>query len=115
MMIKPGEQIHGSGGQRLRVLDVMPFDEEDDSPFVGLLQVTAAWRGDVLPRLMNTRRGPLKCLHRTAKPCICRALHVLHVLQLVPAYAPGRNRTCDLALRRRALYPLSYWRGDDPV
>src|SRR5215204_6441541 len=26
--------------------------------------------------------------------------------------APGRNRTCDLALRRRALYPLSYWRGD---
>src|SRR5881275_2679784 len=24
--------------------------------------------------------------------------------------APGRNRTCDLALRRRALYPLSYWR-----
>ena len=32
-----------------------------------------------------------------------------------PAYgagsAPGRNRTCDLALRRRALYPLSYRRG----
>ena len=26
-------------------------------------------------------------------------------------YAPGRNRTCDLALRRRALYPLSYRRG----
>ena len=28
--------------------------------------------------------------------------------------APGRNRTCDLALRRRALYPLSYrrWRGN---
>jgi hypothetical protein len=25
--------------------------------------------------------------------------------------APGRNRTCDLALRRRALYPLSYGRG----
>jgi hypothetical protein len=24
--------------------------------------------------------------------------------------APGRNRTCDLALRRRALYPLSYRR-----
>ena len=28
-----------------------------------------------------------------------------------PESAPGRNRTCDLALRRRALYPLSYWRG----
>src|SRR6266568_9194580 len=26
------------------------------------------------------------------------------------ADAPGRNRTCDLALRRRALYPLSYRR-----
>jgi hypothetical protein len=22
---------------------------------------------------------------------------------------PGRNRTCDLPLRRRLLYPLSYW------
>src|SRR3954470_12738333 len=29
--------------------------------------------------------------------------------------APGRNRTCDLALRRRALYPLSYWRGEAQV
>ena len=26
-------------------------------------------------------------------------------------YAPGRNRTYDLALRRRTLYPLSYGRG----
>ncbi len=26
--------------------------------------------------------------------------------------APGRNRTCDLALRRHSLYPLSY-RGKD--
>src|SRR5207302_4836517 len=26
--------------------------------------------------------------------------------------APGRNRTCDLALRRRTLYPLSYRRRD---
>jgi hypothetical protein len=43
MMIKPGEEIHGNGGQRLRVLDVVPFDEEDESPFVGLLQVEAAW------------------------------------------------------------------------
>jgi hypothetical protein len=28
-------------GRRLRVLDVVPFDEEDGSPFVGLLQVEA--------------------------------------------------------------------------
>ena len=27
------------------------------------------------------------------------------------SHAPGRNRTCDLALRRRALYPLSYRRS----
>jgi hypothetical protein len=40
-MIKPGEEIHGNGGQRLRVLAVVPF-EEDESPFVGLLQVEAA-------------------------------------------------------------------------
>src|SRR4051812_35536207 len=29
-----------------------------------------------------------------------------------PFSAPGRNRTCDLSLRRRALYPLSYGRGE---
>jgi hypothetical protein len=28
--------------------------------------------------------------------------------------APGRNRTCDLALRRHSLYPLSY-RGQEPT
>jgi hypothetical protein len=42
MMIKPGEEIHGAGGQRLGVLDVVPFDEEEESPFVGLIQVEAA-------------------------------------------------------------------------
>lgn len=26
--------------------------------------------------------------------------------------APGRSRTCDLSLRRRLLYPLSYWGRD---
>jgi hypothetical protein len=43
MMIKPGEEIHLGSGQRFRVVAVVPFDEEDDSPFVGLLlQVEAA-------------------------------------------------------------------------
>jgi hypothetical protein len=41
-MIKPGDEIHVGAGQRFRVLDVVPFDEEDESPFVGLLQVEAA-------------------------------------------------------------------------
>lgn len=42
MMIRPGEEIHLDGGQRFLVLDVVPFEEEDESPFVGLLQVEAA-------------------------------------------------------------------------
>ena len=29
MMIKPGEEIHLAAGQRFRVLDVVPFEEED--------------------------------------------------------------------------------------
>jgi hypothetical protein len=41
-MIKPGEEILGGNGRRSLVLDVVPFDEEDESPFVGLLQVEAA-------------------------------------------------------------------------
>jgi hypothetical protein len=32
-----------------------------------------------------------------------------------PSHAPGRIRTCGLALRRRALYPLSYGRGRGSV
>jgi hypothetical protein len=40
-MINPGEEIHGNGGQRMRVLAVVPFDEEDGSPFVGLYRWTS--------------------------------------------------------------------------
>ena len=42
VMIKPGEEIHLGAGQRFRVLDVVPLAEDDESPFVGLLQVEAA-------------------------------------------------------------------------
>ena len=42
MMIHAGEEIHGSGGQRLRDVAVVPFEEADESAFVGLLQVEAA-------------------------------------------------------------------------
>ena len=41
-MIKPGEEILLGGGQHFRVLDVVAFDEEDESPFVGMLKVEAA-------------------------------------------------------------------------
>ncbi len=37
-----GEEILVGNDRRFRVLDVVPFEEEDDSPFVGLLQVEAA-------------------------------------------------------------------------
>jgi hypothetical protein len=41
-MIYPDEEIIGNGNQHYRVIDVVPFDEEDESPFAGLLQVEAA-------------------------------------------------------------------------
>ena len=41
-MIKPGEEIIAGSNVRFRVLDVVPFEEEDEAPFVGLLQVEAA-------------------------------------------------------------------------
>jgi hypothetical protein len=41
-MIHVGEEIIADKNQRFRVLDVVPFEEEDESPFVGLLQVEAA-------------------------------------------------------------------------
>jgi hypothetical protein len=41
-MIHPGDEIHVGAGQRLRVLDVVPLGEEDESPFVGMLRVEAA-------------------------------------------------------------------------
>lgn len=40
--IKVGEELFFGGGRRYRVLDVVLFDEEDESPFVGLLQVEPA-------------------------------------------------------------------------
>ncbi len=42
VMIKPSEEILVGNGRRFRVIDVVPFEEEDESPFVGLLQVEAA-------------------------------------------------------------------------
>lgn len=39
--IRPGETIHVANGRMLRVLDVVPVEEED-SPYVGLLKVEAA-------------------------------------------------------------------------
>ena len=40
-MIKAGEEIIAGKAERFRVVAVVPF-EEDESPFVGLLQVEVA-------------------------------------------------------------------------
>jgi hypothetical protein len=42
VLVRPGEEILVGNGRRFRVVDVVPFDEEDESPFVGLLQVQTA-------------------------------------------------------------------------
>jgi hypothetical protein len=38
-MIHRGDEIHLGAGQRFRVLDVVRFEDEDESPFVGMLEV----------------------------------------------------------------------------
>ena len=42
VMIKPGEEIVAGDDRRFRVLDVVPFEEEDESAFVELLRVEVA-------------------------------------------------------------------------
>jgi hypothetical protein len=42
VMIKVGEEIIAGSNERFRVLDVVPFEEEDEPPFVGLLKVETA-------------------------------------------------------------------------
>ena len=43
MMIHLGDEIHFGAGERFRVVDVVPFDEEDESPFVVLLESRSRW------------------------------------------------------------------------
>jgi hypothetical protein len=40
--MKPGEEIIAGRNEHFRVVAVVLFDEEDESPFVGLLQVETA-------------------------------------------------------------------------
>ena len=42
MRIRLGEVIHFRAGERHRVVNVVVYEEEDESPFVGLLMVEAA-------------------------------------------------------------------------
>jgi hypothetical protein len=45
VLVRPGEEILVGNGQRFRVLDVVPFEEEDDSPFLGLPMVARSSSG----------------------------------------------------------------------
>jgi hypothetical protein len=40
--IKPGDVIIAAGTQRVRVLDLVIIEEEEDSPYFGLLRVEPA-------------------------------------------------------------------------
>jgi hypothetical protein len=40
-LIKPGAEIIAGSNEHFRVVDVVAFEEEDESPFVGMLQVEA--------------------------------------------------------------------------
>lgn len=42
VMIQPGEKIIAGDNHPFHVLDLIPVDEEESSPLVGLLQVEAA-------------------------------------------------------------------------
>jgi hypothetical protein len=42
VMIQPGEEVLVGNGRRLRVLDVVPFEEADELGFIGMLKVEAA-------------------------------------------------------------------------
>jgi hypothetical protein len=41
-MIHPGDEIIAGSNEHFRVVDVIVFDETDESPFVGLLRVGIA-------------------------------------------------------------------------
>ena len=41
-LVKPGETIVTGIGRKLRVIDVIPFTDEDESPFVAMLRVEVA-------------------------------------------------------------------------
>jgi hypothetical protein len=39
LTIEPGEEIIAGANEHYQVVDVVPFEEEDESPFVGMLRV----------------------------------------------------------------------------
>ena len=50
-MIHLGEEIHVDAGKRYRVVDIVVYEEKDESSFIGLLQVEAAQ--SLVPSLLH--------------------------------------------------------------
>lgn len=40
-MVRAGEQLHYGNGRKFRVVDAVHWDEDDNSPFTGMLRVEA--------------------------------------------------------------------------
>src|SRR5205823_8412804 len=71
------------------------------------------WRMGSATRFRSRRRSPAspgERLARNASPVTSTKKRLTGETWFPPCFAPGRNRTCDLSLRRRTLYPLSYGR-----
>ena len=73
-MMHPDEEIIAGDNQHFRVLEVVPFDEEDESPFVGLLQVESAPKGveGVSARGPPSGGGRFQCRKRSLGRRGCR-------------------------------------------
>ena len=67
--MKVGEELFFGGGRRFRVVDVVEFDAEDEPPFVGLLQVEAAWLGAIVSRIEGL--GGIRFVLRSALRRTC--------------------------------------------
>jgi hypothetical protein len=46
VLIQPGEIIWANGNRQFRVVDLVPTEDEEGSPYVGLLRVEAALATD---------------------------------------------------------------------
>ncbi len=73
MEIRPGEEIVYGDGRRFRVLDVVPFEKDDASLFVGMLRVEAVSdRRSLSSRLREEREGRCDRGLHLGHPCEAR-------------------------------------------
>jgi len=92
-----GEEILAGDGRKLRVLDLMPI-EEDDSPFVGLLKVEPAQnvgsQAVTFPIVSDTERRSV--------PCFVLSIRVAVIASA--SFVPAAKRPKSLPRQRRRRY-----------